>query len=233
MRLTPRNVGEMLKVSEATVVQWVKRRGLPGQHVGGWFRFNWSEVFDWALAHQVKVENTAKENALHHPHQVSLADALEAGGVHHRVPGRRLEATLRAVVSRLLLPRSFDRQSLLELFMARESIGCVSVGDGIAIPLVRYPIVLRVPECLATLCFLKHPVGFEAGDGKPARILFCVVSPTVSAHSRLVERLSLALHDGGFRRSVVQVQSRDCILREARRVEMAEHVPEGIRPRAA
>jgi PTS system nitrogen regulatory IIA component len=233
MRLTARNVGEMLKVSEATVAQWVKRRGLPGQRVGGWFRFNGSEVFDWALAHQMKVENTAKENSLQHECQVSLADALEAGGVHHRVPGRSLEATLRAVVSRLLLPRSFDRQSLLELFMARESLGCVRVGDGIAIPLVRYPIVLHVPECLATLCFLKHPIAFGAPDGKPVRILFCVVSPTVSAHSRLVERLSLALHDRGFRRTVLQVQSRDRILQEARRVEMAEHVPEGIRPRAA
>ena len=127
MRLTARNVGEMLKVSEATVAQWVKRRGLPGQRVGGWFRFNGSEVFDWALAHQMKVENTAKENSLQHECQVSLADALEAGGVHHRVPGRCMESTLRSAVARLLLPRSFDRRFLLELLIARDSHGFVAM----------------------------------------------------------------------------------------------------------
>ena len=127
MRLTARNVGEMLKVSEATVVQWVKRRGLPGQRIGDWLRFNWSEVFDWALAHQMKVESTTNENTPHAWHRVSLADALEAGGLHYRVPGRCMESTLRSAVARLLLPRSFDRRFLLELLIARDSHGFVAM----------------------------------------------------------------------------------------------------------
>src|SRR5438445_5436981 len=118
MQLTVRNVSEMLKVSEATVRRWVVQRGLPAQRVAGQFRFNRVEVFDWALAHQIKVESVRKfETGQHTGDQqadsqpcVSLADALEAGGVHYKISGDQQEAALRAVVWHLPLPEDFDRE---------------------------------------------------------------------------------------------------------------------------
>jgi PTS system nitrogen regulatory IIA component len=74
------------------------------------------------------------------------------------------------VVARLSLPEDFDRQLLLRLFLAREALGSTAVGDGIAIPHVRRPIVLNVPRSMVTLCFLKRPVAYQAPDGKPVRI---------------------------------------------------------------
>src|SRR5262249_48316043 len=93
------------------------------------------------------------------------------------------------------------------------------IGEGIAIPHVRNPIVLHVPRPTVTLCFLDRPIDFGALDGKPVHVLFAMVSPTVRAHLRLLSRLSFALHDAGFKKAVLCKASRDEILRECERVE--------------
>jgi PTS system nitrogen regulatory IIA component len=233
MQLTMREMGEMFKVSEGTVTRWVRQQGLPAQRVAGQFRFNRFEVLDWAIAHQITVQSNPVEPQVDTQPWASLADALDAGGVHHKVPGDDQEAALRAVVSRLPLPEDFDREVLLRLFVAREALGSTALGDGIAIPHARRPIVLHVPRSLVTLCFLKRPIAYQAPDGKPVRILFSVISPTVTAHVQLLARLSGALHDPGFRKSVVGTKPREVIVREARRVEMAEQLAAASRPQAA
>jgi PTS system nitrogen regulatory IIA component len=238
MQLTVRNVSELFKVSEATVRRWVVQRGLPAQRVAGQFRFNRVEVFDWALANGIKMESieTCQQTVAQRDNSqlwVSLADALEAGGVHYKVTGEEQEGALRAVVARLPLPKDFDREHLLRLFVAREALGSTAVGDGIAIPHARRPIVLHVPRPLVTLCFLKRPIAYQAPDGKPVRMLFSVISPTVAAHVQLLGQLARALHDPGFRKSIVATKSREIIVREARRLENAERATAGSGPAVA
>jgi nitrogen PTS system EIIA component len=233
MQLTVRKVSEMLQVSEATVTRWVRQRGLPAQRVAGQFRFNRVEVLDWAFARRINVETSSAGDGASSQPGVSLSEALEAGGVHYQVPGDDQVAALRAVVSLLPLPEDFDRDLLLRLFVAREALGSTAVGDGIAIPHVRHPIVLHVPRSLVTLCFLKRPIAYRAPDGKPVRILFSAVSPTVAAHVQLLAELCRALHDPPFRKSIVGARPRDVILEEARRVEQMERSGEDPQPRAA
>jgi len=233
MQLTMREVGEMFKVSEGTVTRWIRQQGLPAQRVAGQFRFNRVEVLDWAVENRIPMETSSVEQPVDAAPCVNLAAALEAGGIHYKVAGADREAVLGAVVARLSLPEDFDRQLLLRLFLARETLGSTAVGDGIAIPHVRYPIVLHVPRPLVTLCFLKRPIAYRAPDGKPVRVLFAVISPTVAAHIQLLARLSHALHNPGFRASVVEAKPREVILREARRVELTGQAPEETRSRAA
>lgn len=233
MQLTMRDVGEMFKVSEGTVTRWIRQKGLPAQRVAGQFRFNRVEVLDWAVDNRIKMETSSVDHRIACWPCVGLADALEAGGIHYKVAGDDREAALGAVIARLPLPKDIEPEMLQRLFLAREALGSTAVGDGMAIPHVRHPIVLNVPRSLVTLCFLKRPIAYQAPDGKPVRILFSVISPTVAMHVQLLARLSRALHDPRFRRSVVDAKPREVIVREARRVEQMEQAPEGTRPRAA
>ena len=71
-----------------------------------------------------------------------------------------------------------DRETLLQLLLARDAAAVVPVGGGIAIPHVRNPIALSTDEPSLTLCFLRQPVDFAAPDGQPVFALFFLVSPT-------------------------------------------------------
>lgn len=222
MQWTVREVSKCLNVSESTVTRWVRQRGLPARHVAGQHRFNRVEVLEWATANQIKVSlevfNHLEPDEEPLP---TLAGALAEGGIVHQLPDTNKEHALRALVQILPLPDGVDRELLLHLFLAREASASTALGDGIAIPHVRNPIVLQVASPMITLAFLAQPVDFGALDGKPVHILFSIISPTTRSHLQLLSRLSFALHDGKFRKTLIRHAPGDEILREVGRVESA------------
>jgi PTS system nitrogen regulatory IIA component len=98
-------------------------------------------------------------------------------------------------------------------------MGSTGIGDGIAIPHVRNPIVLHVEVGFVTLCLLRHAVDFDAIDGQPVHALFMVVSPTVPVHLRILGQLGFLLRDPVLRDLLRQrAPSKDII----DRIEMVE-----------
>jgi PTS system nitrogen regulatory IIA component len=230
MQLTVREVSRFLTVSEATVVRWIKQRGLPTQYVGGQYRFNRAELLEWATNNRIKVSVELFDNLEHEAEPTpSLTAALEAGGIHYNLQDSTKERALRALVQVLPLPDGIDREFLLRLFLAREASASTGIGDGIALPHVRNPIVLNVTRPLISLCFLEKPVDFGALDGKPVQVLFSLISPTMRTHLQILSRLSFALHDAKFKGVVLRLAPPEEILEEVRRIEASLSTPEGGR----
>lgn len=226
MQLTVRDVSRFLRVPESMVSRWIKQRGLPTQHVGGQYRFNRVELLEWATANQIKVSLEVFDHLQEEDEpSPGLADALEAGGIYYGVKDTDKDRAIRALVEVLPLPEGTDRELLLRLFLAREASASTAVGDGIALPHVRNPIVLHVERPTVTLCFLERPVDFGALDGKPVHVLFSLICPTMRSHLQVLSRLSYALHDERFKGVVQRRGPREEILREARRVEASLAAP--------
>lgn len=234
MQLTVRDVGKHLNVSESTVTRWIKRRGLPAREVGGQYRVNRAELLEWATANNVKVSLELFDQPEADAESVPcLAEALEVGGIHYQLQDTSKGLAIRALVEVLPLPESVDRELLLRLFLAREASASTAIGNGIAIPHVRNPIVLHVSRSAVTLAFLSRPVDFGALDGKPVHVLFSIISPTNRSHLQLLSRLSFALHDGVLREAVIRRAPREEIMREVRRAESGMGVPAAEARKAA
>jgi PTS system nitrogen regulatory IIA component len=220
MQLTVRDVSKFLNVSEATVARWIKQRGLPSEYVSGQYRFNRSDLLEWATANRIQVSLELFEQFRNQEDPPpNLAEALEAGGVYYNLPDTNKQRALRALIDVLPLPDGADRELLLRLFLAREASASTAIGDGIALPHVRNPIVLNVNRPMICLCFLEKPVDFGALDGKPVQVLFSLISPTMRSHLQMLSRLSYALHDPGFKKAITQIAPKEKILEEVRRVE--------------
>jgi PTS system nitrogen regulatory IIA component len=218
VELALRDAAKLLGVSEKTVRSWIRHDGMPAHRVSDQVRFSRAELLEWATAHGHPVAGDlfAEAPSADNP---SLADALAAGGVHHGLAGADREAALRALVERMRLPPDVDRAFLLHVLLAREAMQSTAIGDGIAIPHVRNPIVLHVEQPMITLGFLDAPVDFGALDGRPVHTLFAVVSPTVRAHLHLLSRIAFALRDPAFRDVIRRRGGEDEVVAEARRVE--------------
>jgi PTS system nitrogen regulatory IIA component len=188
----------------------------PAHRVGGQFRFNRAELIEWATAHKINVGPQIFDEPEAAGPLPTLAEALKAGGVFYRIGGADKEAVLANVVEYLRLPEGTDRRLLLQMLLARERLASTAIGEGIAIPHPRHPIVLHVDRPMITLCFLERPVDFGALDGQPVHALFTLVSPTVRAHLHLLSRLAFALRDEHFKRLVQEAAGRDAILAAAR-----------------
>jgi PTS system nitrogen regulatory IIA component len=220
MQLTIRDIAKFLKVSESTIARWIKQRGLPAQEVGGRYRVNRAELFEWATANDVKVSLELFDHLETDSEPMpSLVEALEAGGIFYRLQGMSKDRALRALVQVLPLPEGIDRELILRLFLAREASASTAIGDGIALPHVRNPMVLHVERPMVTLCFLEKAVDFGALDGKPVHALFSLVCPTMRSHLQMLSRLAYALHVEEFKEVVIRQGQREEILEEARRVE--------------
>ena len=201
MQLTLRQVATYLHVPDATVRRWITSRGLPAHRVNERFYCNPIELWEWALENGIPVSHGLLEHAHRSPDKIPPLSVLIAeGGVHREVGGATKQDVLRHVVALLPLPAETDRDFLLSVLEAREAMGSTGIGDGIAIPHVRNPILLHVERSFVTLCLLSHPVDFDAVDHKPVNALFLVVSPNVPAHLRTLAQLGLVLRDPELRR---------------------------------
>jgi PTS system nitrogen regulatory IIA component len=220
MQLQVKDAAGLFQVSEKTIYRWIADSGLPAYKINTQYRFNRLELLEWAAAHRVNISPAAQSAT---PDSDSLlpglADALSAGGVFHRVGGKDKESVLREVVELMKLPDSLDREMLLKILLEREALGSTAIGEGIAIPHVRNPIVLRVSRPAITLCFLETPIDFHALDNRPVDILFTLATTTTREHLHVLARLGHALRDPGFKSALVNRAVREVILDEARRVE--------------
>jgi PTS system nitrogen regulatory IIA component len=219
MELSVRDSAKILNVSEKTIYRWIKQGTLPGYRVNEQYRFNRAELLEWATSRRLNVsaEIFAEPQNGHAP--LGLADAIRAGGIHYRVAGREKAAALRSAVELMPLPREVDRDFVLQVFLARESLGSTAVGDGIALPHVRNPVVMHVPRPMITLCFLEQPIEFDALDGQPVHTLFTMLSPTVRAHLQAIARLSFALRQPEFADVISRHGARDEVLTASEAVD--------------
>lgn len=227
MELRIRDAAKLFSVPENKIRQWIQDSGLPAQEVRGQYRLNRAEVLEWATAHQIPLSSEIFAEVKNGTALPSLSASLEVGGVFHNVAAADRETALRAVVKNLPLPEDADPEFLFEVLLARESVGSTGIGDGIAIPHVRNPVVLHVNHPIVSLNFLSAPVDFGAIDGKPVFALFGLVSPTVRAHLHILSRLAFGLQDKGFKDAVARKATGAEILKEARRVEAAIEQPAG------
>lgn len=219
MNLTVRDAAKLLQVSERAVYRWIREKTIPFHRVNDHYRFHRAELLEWATSLGIRVGSREFAAPVANGARVPLfADSLQTGGVHFHVPGDDRASVLRAVVDRIPIDPT-DRDLIYDFLLAREALGSTGVGEGIAIPHVRNPIVLHVERPSITLCFLEKSVDFDAIDGKPVHTVFSVVSPTIRGHLFLLSRIAAALHDAGFRAAVLQRASEKQILGEARRLE--------------
>lgn len=222
MQLTVRDVAKLLKVSEKTIYRWLKKGEIPAYRVRDQYRFNRSELLEWVASNRVDLKVdlfTESEPEPDHSALPELSQALEAGGVFYRVSGRDRDSALRSVVSILRLPEETDRELLLRILLAREDMASTAIGDGIAIPHVRNPIILQVTRPMICLCFLENPVDFGALDGQLVNTLFSLICPSTRIHLHLLSRLGFALHDPGFKAAILHQAAREQIFAELQRVE--------------
>jgi PTS system nitrogen regulatory IIA component len=200
MQLTLREAATYLGVEEPIARRWITERGLPAHTVDERLYLNAVELWEWAAEHGIAVSRKLLEHAKRAPDPVPpMSELLRAGGIHHDVVAKDKPGVLREFVARLPLPPEQNRDALLSVLEAREAMGSTGIGDGIAIPHVRNPIVLHLDRPFVTLCLLRNPVDFEAIDGKPVHALFMVVSPTVPVHLRILGQLGFLLRDETLR----------------------------------
>lgn len=204
MMLDVKEVARLLTVPEKMVYRWISQNEIPTYKIGQSYRFNRVELLEWATARKMKVSSEIfAEPGESDDTMPTLSEALAEGGIHTGISGADKRGVLEAIVATLPLPSDIDPEFLVAALLARENLGSTAIGDGIAIPHVRNPIIFHVDKPLVALCFLEKPIDFDALDGKPVDTMFVLITHTVRSHLYLLSRLAYALHQPEVRSLLV------------------------------
>jgi PTS system nitrogen regulatory IIA component len=194
--------------------------------LNGTFRLHRLELLEWATLGKLPVPAGLLANGDESP-PPRLDTALEQGGILHGVAGADRPTVLRAVVQRLALPADCDRDLLLHMLLCREAHASTAIGNGLAIPHPRYPVVLPLASAAITIAFLDQPIAYQSADSQPVHTLFVLICPTVRLHLQLLARLATALRERRFASLIQRKAGGDAIVAQARELEESHfHVTE-------
>jgi len=128
-----------------------------------------------------------------------LIELVQRGGVFYNIAGSTPQEVLTDLVATVPIPPAIVAGDLLTAVLEREALMPTAVGNGIALPHPRSPLLTNAAQQFISICFLKHPVDWNALDGKPVRTLILIVSASPKLHLGTLSRISFLCQQPAFR----------------------------------
>lgn len=185
---------------DAREVQKLAGRGkLPGQKVGGEWRFNRSRVTEWLQQEMhtlderrlVSLEQAMREGA--DDSGMVLTSLIGLEGIDVALRANTKSSVLRELVA--LAERTgllYDKDGLLEALAAREDMCSTGLQYGLAIPHPRQPMPYASAEPLVCVARLTRGIGFGSPYGL-SQLFFLICCHEDRHHLRVLARLMRVL----------------------------------------
>src|SRR5438552_1701345 len=130
VKLSVREAARLLQVAESKLYRWIEDGEIPCYIVNHQPLFSRAELLEWATVHRMPLSPSLFDDG---EGQISLASAIEHGGVHDHIGGGDRESVLRAVVATLPIADPSERELVLSIMLAREKEASTAIGEGFAI----------------------------------------------------------------------------------------------------
>ncbi|WP_304223628.1 PTS sugar transporter subunit IIA [Gracilinema caldarium] len=152
---------------------------------------------------------------------MDISTLLERGGVFYNVSGNTVSEALHSLVETVELPPSLTREQLKKAIIEREELMPTAVGNGIALPHPRSPLLKDINDQFITIAFLQKAIDWKALDGRPVQTLILIVSATPKSHLWTLSRISFLCQQEAFRDLLEQRASKEELIGAIRAAEVA------------
>src|SRR5512136_170426 len=171
---------------DARVVKRLADRGkLPGQKIGGEWRFNRAQVTEW-LQQEMHTLGEERLIALERgirsssglsteTDELTVTDMIGLEGVDPALPARTKASVLRELVN--LADRTgllYDREGLLAALEQREEMCSTALPNGVALPHPRQPMPYVSSEPLICVARLPKGIGFGSTYPELTQLFFLI-----------------------------------------------------------
>jgi len=205
-----KDVAGILQVSEKTIYRWIKDEKIPYYRINHQYRFIYEDIINWMNENRGgrKQSQQISENEIHTPEVESpkqnidclnLAHCMIKGGVYYRVEGETIPDILLSAVNLINIPENIPREKVLTKLLMRENMASTSIGDGIAFPHPRAPILNQPGGEIVSICFPEKPVVCaNSVDSKPIHTFFVILSATNERHLKIMSKLAFLCRHNHF-----------------------------------
>lgn len=137
---------------------------------------------------------------------------FERGEVLENVPGETYEQIYDYICGRVSLPTGLSSADMAQELVQREKVLSTAVGNGIAIPHPRRPLVKISGECKVIVAYLRAPVDMQAPDARKVYVMFILLSDSSQFHIKALSSLAALFKNEEFRRGLQTRPSKSCLL---------------------
>ncbi len=111
------------------------------------------------------------------------------------------------------------RQRLFTALLERERLHSTGIGDGIALPHAHNALAGVVDQPVIVFGRSVRGISYGAVDGKPARLFFLLVAPSVTQHLAILARISRLLRDLKLREQLLLAEKPEQVITLIREAE--------------
>lgn len=178
------------------VRRWAEKGKLPGQMVGGEWRFNRATLLDWLQREMHALDEDHLRNiemAMREDGESRLLESyLATEAVEMNLPATTRASVLRELVR--LAERTglvYDAPGILSALAEREALGSTALPRGLAFPHPRRPLEYATAEPLVCLARVPSGVPFGGPDGRLTDLFVLVIAHGERLHIGLLARLAM------------------------------------------
>lgn len=194
--MTLEELARHIGMDARVVRKWAEKGKLPGQMIGGEWRFNRAQMLDWLqremhTLEEVHIRNLERAMCDEDRDRV-IGAHLAAEGVELNLPAKSRASVLRELVR--VAERTglvYDAGEIVAALEEREGLAPTALPRGIAFPHPRRPLVYATAEPL--ICLGRVPAGipFGAPDGRLTDLFVLVCSMDERQHLGILARLAM------------------------------------------
>ena len=211
--MTLHDVAVYLQLNERTVLKMAQNGEIPATKVVNQWRFMRSLVNEW-LMYKIETlpphldtdeEKLKEEVKLHRLARLELMNLDIVPGDKMKVLG---QLTFPMIESRFLTRRKYFLDRLIE----RENMMTTALGNGVAVPHPRHPILNLFPECAISIGICKDGTEFGADNGQLVYVFFTVCSSDDARHLRILAKIAGFASNKAYVRKLIKAKTPEEII---------------------
>lgn len=134
--------------------------------------------------------------------EVDVAKLIHRGGIYIDVEGSSPKEIYDNISKRIDLPEGVTAEQVANALYARESILSTAVGNGIALPHARTPLMKEEEDQRIVVVYLKDPIEMNAPDERPVSTMFILLTHNSQVHLKVLSTLAGLFRSLRFRRAL-------------------------------
>jgi len=132
--------------------------------------------------------------------EFDIAGLIHKGGVYDNVEGTTAEEVYKKISTMIPLPSEMTAESVYNALAAREHVLSTAVGDGIALPHARAPIMKTENDQQICIVYLKNPIDMKAPDERKVFVMFVLLTFNSQSHLKILSKLVTLFRKPQFRK---------------------------------
>lgn len=135
---------------------------------------------------------------------VNLSELIHRGGVIDNVEGSSAEEIYRKVTAQMTFTSEVSADVVYNALCAREKIMSTAVGNGIALPHARIPVIKAEEDQRVCVIYLKNPISMNAPDDRKVFVMFMILTQNQQSHLEVLSKLVTLFQKSQFKKLLEQ-----------------------------